>query len=222
MANLENRDVLVVGGGTVATRKILPLLDTGARIHVTSPDFSPKIQSLISGKKVLGAKRAFAAEDIVGMTLVFAATDNKRLNREIATCATQAGIPVNNATGPEDCTFLVPSSITRGPLTLAVSTSGKSPAVSRWLRSTLEKDIGPEYGALTNWMGRLRQDLLNQGFSTDEIRDISRHLLTHDILTALKNGNPVETTMRLTNAFEAVLASPAPESVLSLFGLSGE
>jgi len=222
MANLENRDVLVVGGGTVATRKILPLLETGARIHVTSPDFSREIQSLINQKKVLGAKRVFSSEDIRGMSLVFAATDNKHLNREIALSATQAGIPVNNATGPEDCTFLVPSCITRGPLVLTVSTSGKSPAVSRWLRELLEKNIGPEYGTLTGWMGRLRKGLLDQGFSTSEIRDISRYLLSHDILTALKGGKPAEIATHLTNAFKAVLASPVPESILSTSGLIRE
>ena len=86
----------------------------------------------------------------------------------------------------------------------------------------LEKDIGPEYGTLTDWMGRFRQGLLDQGFSTGEIRDISRHLLSHDILTPLKDGNPAEIAAHLTNAFKAVLASPVPESILSTPGLIRE
>jgi len=222
MANLEGRDILIVGGGSVATRKALTLIGTGAHIHIISPEISPEIQVLANKKEALATKRAFISGDIDGKSLIFAATDNKHLNKEIVSLAKKKGIPVNNATDPVDCTFLVPASLRKGALTIAISTSGKSPAVARWIRETLEKDIGPEYEKLTDWMGLLRQCLLEQDLSTGKIRDISKYLLAHNIRSVLKKGDNADIISHLTTAFETVLAATVPETVLSTLGLSRE
>ncbi|RTZ94026.1 MAG: bifunctional precorrin-2 dehydrogenase/sirohydrochlorin ferrochelatase [Deltaproteobacteria bacterium] len=219
MLNLENRHVLVVGGGTVATRKVKGLMETGARIRVVSPEFSPEIQSLVKDGKIEGARRDFSSRDLEGVTLAFAATDDPSLNDTISEMAMSNGIPVNNITRPETCTFFVPSRIRRGDLILAISTSGRSPAMARWLRETLENQIGPEFGDLTRWMGILREFLLSNGYTNPEIKGVSEYVLHHDILQPLRSNDHEAMARILTEAFRKTLNTSPPEPLLAALGL---
>lgn len=218
MANLEARQVLIVGGGTVATRKIRALIETGARVRVVSPEFTREIAFLVSEKKILVEKRAFLADDLQGCTLVFAATNAPDLNDFISDEAAKRGIPVNNVTNPERGTFFVPSQVARGGLILAISTSGKSPATAKWMRKMLEKQIGPEYERLIEWMGILRNMLEQEGLSSRQVGEITEYLLDHDILEKLKANNPPGVLAILEKAFQSILKVPVPESLASKLG----
>jgi len=220
MANLEYCNVLVVGGGEVATRKVRVLIGTGAHIQVVSPDFTPEVESLISKGKIVGFRRAFSYDDLPESSLVFAATDDPNLNDNISQKAREMGIPVNNVTNPEGCTFFVPSQLVRGDLTLSISSAGKSPATTKWIRRNLEKLIGPEYETLVEWMGTLRKQLSDKAYTTSQIREISEYLLDHDILVKLKTNDKKGVLSILEAAFQSILNTHIPEPVITTLGLN--
>ena len=220
MANLKNCTVLIVGGGNVATRMVKALLETGADILVVSPAFTAELQSLINKSKIKGNQREFSPNDLRDISLVFAATDDPHLNKTISQEARVRNIPVNDIAHPELCSFFVPSHIRRGDLLLAISTSGESPALAKWLRESLEKKIGPEYGTLVTWMGTLRKFMISHGFASHETKRISEYLLHHDILNLLKTGDRTATAKVLHEAFQSTLNKTAPEPLMATLGLN--
>lgn len=147
---------LVVGGGTVALRKARALLRAGARLTVVSP-------RLCSGFKRLNARhlrRRFRAGDVHGAFLAVAATDDPTANREVHRACLRRGVLVNVVDVPELCTFIVPSVVRRGPVTLAVSTDGVSPALAKALRKDLERLYPRSLGRLARQVGRARRRIL--------------------------------------------------------------
>lgn len=220
MANLEGRTVLVVGGGTVATRKVKALLDTGAEIRVVSPAFTDEIRSLIDEKKIRGFQRNFTPSDLDGVSLVFAATDDPALNESISREAKARNIPVNDVTNPEQCGFFVPSHIRRGDLILAISTSGKSPALAKWLRQKIEEEIGREYEILTEWMGIIRDYLLAHGYSHEQIRNLSEALLRKELVENLRSNDKAALSKALEAAFRSALNHGVPPDLATSLGVS--
>jgi precorrin-2 dehydrogenase/sirohydrochlorin ferrochelatase len=147
MVDLTGRRCLVVGGGCVAERKIVRLLDCGADVEVVSPTVTRKIANLAARKAVHLARRPVRPSDVAGAFLVFAATDDVEVNRNLAEAVQSARGLVNVADAPDACNFLVPSMVRRGDLSIAISTGGGSPALAKRLRQRLEATIGPEYEA---------------------------------------------------------------------------
>jgi precorrin-2 dehydrogenase/sirohydrochlorin ferrochelatase len=156
MVDLAGRRCLVVGGGRVAERKIAHLLDCGADVHVVSPAVTRRVEALAERNAVTLARRPAEPSDLAGAFLVFAATDDPRANRTVADAVRGAGGLVNVADAPEACTFLVPSVVRQGDLTIAISTAGGSPALAKRLRERLEATIGPEYEAFLAALRDLR------------------------------------------------------------------
>lgn len=156
VVDLTERPCLVVGGGRVGERKVLNLLEAGARVTLVSPEATRVLADLARARQLVWWRRDYQLSDIEGMTLVFAATADAGLNAGIAADCHQAGILVNVADAPGKCTFMVPSVVRRGDLQVAISTAGKSPALCRLLRKQLEAEIGPEYGSWVNFLGELR------------------------------------------------------------------
>lgn len=156
MADLSGRRCLVVGGGRVAERKIERLLECGAEVAVVSPACTPRIAELVDAGRIRLQRRTFHPDDVSGVFLVFAATDDAQVNREVADAVRGAKGLVNVADAPEACSFLVPSVIRRGDLTIAISTAGGSPALARKLRQRLEATIGQEYEAFVEALRELR------------------------------------------------------------------
>lgn len=132
--DLRGKPVLVVGAGNVALRKVRGLLEAGAQVTVVSPAHLPEFDKL----PIVQRPRRFRRSDIRGQALVFAATDDRRVNHSVSEAANAAGIPVNVADAPEECAFLVPSRIRRGNLQVAVSTSGQSPTLAIAIRKKIE------------------------------------------------------------------------------------
>jgi precorrin-2 dehydrogenase / sirohydrochlorin ferrochelatase len=132
--DLRGKPVLVAGAGKVALRKVRGLLEAGARVTIVSPAHLPEFDQL----SVVLRPRRFRRSDIRGQTLVFAATDDRRVNHSVAEAAKAAGVPVNVADAPEECAFLVPSRIQRGNLQIAVSTGGESPTLAIEIRKKIE------------------------------------------------------------------------------------
>lgn len=151
-------DVLIVGGGRVAERKAAGLLAAGlsGRLRLVSPQLSPALQEWALQGDLAITRRVYQPGDLAGAALVFAATDDHQVNRQVWQEARQRGIPVNVADAPALCTFHSPAVIRRGPLTVAINTAGASPALARRLRRVIEAAVGPEYGRLAELLGELR------------------------------------------------------------------
>jgi uroporphyrin-III C-methyltransferase / precorrin-2 dehydrogenase / sirohydrochlorin ferrochelatase len=163
MLSLRDRPVVVVGGGEVALRKIEGLLAQGARPTVIAPDASPGLEALARRGAVELRRRGHRAGDAAVFTLVFAATDDRELNRRISAEAQAAGIWVNVADDPELCTFHLPARVERGALQLAVASEGGAPFAVRRLRQVLERRFGQEWSEWIDAAARFRQAVRDRG-----------------------------------------------------------
>jgi len=143
--DVTGRQCVVVGGGEVAARKVEALLEAGARVTVVSPTLSPPMKAIVANRLVTHLARNYERGDIRGCVLVYAATDDPKVHRELAAEARALGIPVNVVDVPELCSFIAPAVVKRGALQIAISTGGASPAFAARLRRNLEDQFGDEY-----------------------------------------------------------------------------
>ena len=155
--DIQKRNCLVVGGGAVATRKAVTLLDCGAQVIVVSPEVTEKLQRLADDGLLTRHNKTYETGDLEDMFFVIGATNDAVLNRKIFHDAERLGKLCNIADQPDICNFILPSIINRGDLTIAVSTSGKSPAFAKKLRKDLEKQFGEEYAEFLTLMGVIRE-----------------------------------------------------------------
>jgi uroporphyrin-III C-methyltransferase/precorrin-2 dehydrogenase/sirohydrochlorin ferrochelatase len=154
---LRDAPVVLVGGGTVATRKARLLLRAGASLTVVSPDIEPELERLLSEHGGTWQQARYAETDLHGRKLVVAATPDPMVNRKVHEDATALALPVNVVDSPELCTVIFPSIIDRDPLLIAVSSSGQSPVLARLLRRRIEALVPGAYGRLARFAGRLRK-----------------------------------------------------------------
>jgi len=190
--DLTDKPCLIVGGGEVALRKAQALLEAGARVTVIAPEVIPELAGL--GVNIV--TRPYEAGDAEGHALVFAATGDRATNAAISSEAAAACVPVNVVDDPELCTFIVPSVVRRGDLILAVTTSGKSPALSKKIRREIESKYGPEYAELVDLMGKLRDEVKANYASQDEREAVFSRLLDSGILELLRDGKHNEALER--------------------------
>ena len=202
---LDIRDarVLVVGGGTVAQRKIETLLDYGADIHVVSRELTDALARLIASGRVHLLAEQFDETHLDGAFIVFSATDDAALNREVSRQARARGILINAVDQPADCTFIVPSTVRRGDLTIAVSTSGKSPALAKTLRRELETRFGHEYEAYVALLGRVREEVLSLGLPQEKNSAVFHRVVESALLPALARRDRTEVMSILAGAVPA-------------------
>ena len=151
--NLENKKTVVVGGGKIAERKILGLLDTGAKVTVVSPGITKRIEREKQKSGLRHICRGYRKSDLKKAFLVIAATDDRDVNERVSR---DAPCLVNIVDVPKLCNFIVPSSMQRGPLTIAISTGGVSPALARSLRKELEKIYGCEFSGYLKTLQKIR------------------------------------------------------------------
>jgi siroheme synthase-like protein len=135
--DLKDRPVLVVGAGKVALRKTKGLLEAGARVTVVAPEWEAEFENL----PVRLAARRFRASDLSGVSLVFAATNDRLTNHRIGIAAKGRGLFANIADAAGECSFIVPARVQRGIVQLAISTGGESPRLSAEVRRKIEKTL---------------------------------------------------------------------------------
>jgi precorrin-2 dehydrogenase / sirohydrochlorin ferrochelatase len=157
--DVTGRPCIVIGGGEVAARKVESLIEAGARVTVVSPRLSPPLQAAVARGLVTHIARDYAPGDIKGCVLVYAATDDPKLQRELAAEARALGIPINVADVPELCSFIAPAVVQRGALQVAISTGGASPAFAARIRRELEDRFGAEYALTLELMRAARRRL---------------------------------------------------------------
>jgi len=190
--DLEGKIALVVGGGKVAQRKIETLLDHGATVHMVSRELTPTLDRLVNSGRIRFLGDDFHEGHLEDAFLVIAATDDEQLNHRVSEAAAKKGLLMNAVDQPADCNFIVPSIVRRGDLLIAVSTSGKSPALAKKIRKKLELQFGREYEAFLALMGALRKKILSAGLSQGENSRLFHELVQSGILEALAENNREE------------------------------
>ncbi len=163
--DIARRSCVVVGGGEVALRKVQALLDCQAAVTVVSPAFCDGLAELARKGVITPVLRKYKAGDLQGATLAIAATDERETNLQVSRESKERGLPVNVVDEPESSDFIVPSSFQRGDITISVSTSGRSPALARKIRSRLEAEFGREYAVLVRLVSDVRLEIKRRGKS---------------------------------------------------------
>lgn len=183
---IAGRRCVVIGGGAVAERKVESLLAAGAQVAVVSPTLTARLAAWAARGEIAHAARPYRGGDLTGAVLAYAATDDEALHAVIAQEAAAAGVLLNVVDRPQWCSFIVPSILSRGELTVAVSTSGGSPALARRVRDEIERALGPEYERALDVLARLRRHLRAQSLSAAERQQILTGLLGSDLLERLR------------------------------------
>jgi siroheme synthase-like protein len=142
--DVSGRTVLVVGGGTIAARKALDLVAVHAKVHVVAPQIAPELTAAAAGGSLTLEQRAFEERDLDGVWLVIAATDDAAVQRRIAEECERARVFCVAVDDPSNASAYGGAIVRRGPVTIAISTSGEAPALARLLREVLEQALPDE------------------------------------------------------------------------------
>ncbi|GKQ99572.1 siroheme synthase CysG [Aeromonas hydrophila] len=227
---LDNKPVLLVGGGEVAERKARLLLDAGAQLTVVAPELDPELAELAANGSIEWLAGEFAPAQLTGKWLVVAATDRREVNALVYQSANQARIFANVVDDPKRSSFIMPSIIDRSPLMVAISSGGKAPVLARLLREKLEALLPQHLGAVAAFAGSLRERVKARFASMGERRRFWERLLGADRLgQALARGDSASANQLADSLFadesqtagEVVLvgAGPGDPGLLTLHAL---
>lgn len=153
---LSHQEGLIVGGGTVALRKIQKITPYGAHLTVSAPSFLPEIES-ISGLTLL--RQEFDPALLDRQFFVIAATNDHELNHYIASLCQQRHIPVNVVDDRDACTFLFPALVKRGDLSIGISTGGTSPSAAMYLKEQISSMIPENFAELLAYLDSIRNEV---------------------------------------------------------------
>ena len=163
---LNDVSVLVVGGGAIALRKASGLVAAGAHVTVIAPDITPPLVELAH----TALARPYVPDEAANYRLVITATSDPIVNAQVSADATAAGVWVNSADDPDNCTFILPAVARQGDITVAVSSGGASPALASHLRSRIASQIlTPNVASAAVELARQRTIVRAGGMSTEDI-----------------------------------------------------
>lgn len=215
--DIEDRSVVIIGGGNVCARKAETMMKYGARVTIVSPEFTDEIEGWAREGCLALRRKHYEESDLEGANIVIASTDEQRVNEQIAADCRRRKIPVNVVDVTPLCEFIVPAIIESGSIQIAVSTGGKSPAIARTLKEDLQRAIGPEYAEMNDVLGTLRD-----GAKATLPTDVDRKrffdgIIARGVLEMIRTG-------RRREAYEAIRAAcdeagvPVSERVLAELG----
>lgn len=227
-ANLAGRPVLVVGGGSVAARKISLLLDAGAQVRVVANQLNAELSALAAENKILWLAEEFRAEHIRTVFLIIAASSDQALNQRVFQLAESCQKPVNVVDDRDYCSFIFPSIINRNPIQIAVSSSGSAPVLARLLREKLEALLPPSLGDMAEISGRWRDAVKAKLKSVTERRRFWEKQFNGRFAALVKNQQTAQAEQELAKQLEQnyqggfvslVGAGPGDAGLLTLKGL---
>jgi precorrin-2 dehydrogenase len=166
--DVTGRACLVVGGGGVAARKARALIECGALVTVIAPSLGPEMEELTDRLQAV-ERRAYASGDVAGFRLAVTATGRTDVDGAVYDDAEAAGVWVNSADDRAHSSFILPAVYRDGPVTMAVSTGGVSPAFASWLRNRLGSEYGDYAGTLAAVIGEARERLQRAGRPSDSV-----------------------------------------------------
>ncbi len=175
----------------MALRKVSSLVEAGASVAVVAPEVCEEIVAM--GVEVI--RRRYEPADIASAWLVIAATDDPAVNRRVHADGGAARVWVNSADDPEGCAFILPAVARQGPVTVAVSTGGHSPALAGWIRDRVAGALGPEVGVLAEMLSAAREEIQQSGRSTEGLD--WRKVLDSGMLELIREGRVAQARERL-------------------------
>ena len=188
--NLTGRRCVIIGGGQIAEGKISKLLDSGAKIIVISPDATQGIRGFAERGQIEFDLRKYQEGDLQGAFLVIAATNDRVVNQEIFEEAEKQGILLNAVDDMPRCSFIAPSIVEKGPVTVAISTGGASPALARKLRENMEVSSALDWADATGVLSKARQIIKDKQIAVDPQR--WQCCMTDELLTMIQAGHENE------------------------------
>ena len=188
--NLTERRCVIIGGGQIAEGKISKLLDSGAKIIVISPDATQGIRGFAERGQIELDLRKYQEGDLQGAFIAIAATNDRMVNQEIFEEAEKQGILLNAVDDMPRCSFIAPSIVEKGPVTVAISTGGASPALARKLREKMEVSSALDWADATSVLSKARQVIKDKQIAVDPQR--WQCCMTDELLTMIQAGHENE------------------------------
>ena len=187
--NIREQHCVIVGGGEVALRKAILLIKAKANLSLISPQFISQLQDLSEEGRCKLLQEEFVAEQLEGASIVIAATNNKNTNAQVAEAAEKRNIPVNVVDQPELCSFIMPSIVDRSPVVVAISSSGRSPVLTRKIKELNETLISNREGQLAELLGAFREKVRNKYSDFIERVKFWESLLESEVTELVYSGN---------------------------------
>jgi siroheme synthase-like protein len=188
LIGLERKRCVVVGGGPEAERKTLSLLERDANVTLIAPRVTPTLEQMASDGRVDWIRRDYAPGDLSGAFLVIATGGDEATREAIYREADGQQTLVNVVDDVPRCNCIAGSVVRRGPLSVAISTSGVAPALAVRLRERLERDLGEEYATLLDWLEPLRTEMVRMFPDAGERRAAWYRIVDGDVLDLLRSG----------------------------------
>lgn len=198
LLDLSDARILVVGGGRVAARRVEGLLAGGGRPDLLAPEITPELAAMAATFGLAHQPRTFAEGDTAGYTLVVAATSDGEVNARVGLEARANGAWVNVVDDPAASTFIVPATLRRSDVLVAVSTGGSSPLLAARLRERLGETVTPALGRVAARLQTVR-DELRERWPDDEQRRRAfwEALITEEFLDSAIAGKDEEVESRI-------------------------
>lgn len=188
--DLKGQAAVVFGGGPLAAEKAAGLAGAGARVTVFTAAPGPELSELVASGSVGLVPRDPRAGDLAGARIAIDASDDATINRRSWAEAERLGVLINVVDRPAQCRFIAPAVVRRGPLQIAISTSGESPYLASALRRRLELLLGEEWGPFVKLVGAIRRRLRAGGVSIAEQTPVYRRLLGSPVRRLLREQRP--------------------------------
>lgn len=172
--DLSSRKCMVFGGGKVALRKIQTLVRYDADLHVIAREVDPEIEKLLPGERIHLVELKEEEDFLIWLRqafLVIAATNSREINHQISSWCKEHEIFVNVIDAQEECTFLFPSVVKRGDISIGINTAGQSPVISKWVRKEIEAAVPAYYEEIAAQLGQLRKRI-KESIDSQERRQI--------------------------------------------------
>jgi siroheme synthase-like protein len=186
---LREQPCVVIGGGKIAESKAHGLLAVQAKVTVIASDLTPHLHELVERQQITYLPRAYQPGDLRGAFLVICATDQNEINHQVWQEATANRQLVNVVDDTPRCNFIAPSILRKGDLTIAISTSGKAPALAVRLKERFQRELGPEYERFLELAGELREQLAQHVPDFETRKALWYELVDSEILHVLARGD---------------------------------
>src|SRR6266480_4336846 len=200
--NLRGRRAVVIGGGAVAEQKVFGLLAAGAHVTVVSPETTPRLRDLADAGGIELRRRPYRSGDLAGAWLAIAGTDDRAANAQVWAEAEREGVLLNAVDDLDHCSFIAPAIHREGDITIAVSTSGKSPALAARLRQRVARLVGPAEARLCALLGELRPEVAARVPDTHARTILWYRIVDSDVIEFVRRGDDEGARRRIDEMLE--------------------
>ena len=215
---IKNRPCLVIGGGSIAARKVALLRKAQADVTIVSPELCDELQQLKDDNQIKHHAREYEQTDLETCVVVIAATNQRPVNEKVSELAHQLRLPVNVVDNPDLCSFIMPSIIDRSPVVIAVSTGGSSPVLARLIRTKLEGSIPAAYGRLASLVEGFRDKVKKAFPNVESRRGFWESILEGTVAELVFTGHEDEAKQILDKAIDKQAEKPEMPGEVFLVG----